>query len=287
MSLARIASAIALVATHLSAAAADPGAQALRVLPVPELYRGDHLRVAVAIETDAGGVVQIYGRPPGGKIGPLLQAEVEPQGKRSQAVRLPMLDSLEVLVLETPGHHEVQAVLVGAGVEPLAAADSWVEIVAHHFGPEARPELLVPTTFVVRDQERPATEKLPLVDGILDGADNPTFLSGSTRLAASGDYRTLWRWARLIKSPGHWHERFLVECHADNRGEHQTNLELSEQRARAMVDYLVRKCGVPSEQLLAVGKGDFEPLADSSEATALKQNRRVVLAVDNLGGARR
>lgn len=138
--------------------------------------------------------------------------------------------------------------------------------------------------FTVQDGKRAAIEKLDLKDGILDGASNPSFLPHRTRLATSEDYRLLWKWARLMNSPAHRHQCFLIECHATTAISRKANLVLSEDRAESIVAYLVDHCHVPKERLTAVGKGDFEPLSGQS-ANASTHNR-ITLVLDNAAGAR-
>lgn len=66
---------------------------------------------------------------------------------------------------------------------------------------------------------------------------------------------------------------FSVEGHADARGEAEANQRLSEQRARAVVDYLVNKHGIVAERLSVVGRGSAEPL--NKARTDAPENRRV------------
>jgi OOP family OmpA-OmpF porin len=67
---------------------------------------------------------------------------------------------------------------------------------------------------------------------------------------------------------------FVIEGHADPRGSPEANLRLSEGRAAAVREYLVRKQAVTEARLTAVGKGDREPLNVSNPAAP--ENRRVV-----------
>ena len=70
----------------------------------------------------------------------------------------------------------------------------------------------------------------------------------------------------------------LVEGHTNSRGSEAYNLELSEGRAQAVVDWLVRN-GVPSERLLAKGRGEASPLLEDSHPDAMVVNRRVEFIV--------
>ncbi len=64
-----------------------------------------------------------------------------------------------------------------------------------------------------------------------------------------------------------------VAGHTDNVGETASNLNLSSERAAAVVTYLVDK-GVDAGRLRSVGYGDTDPLADNNTADGREQNRR-------------
>jgi OmpA-OmpF porin, OOP family len=69
--------------------------------------------------------------------------------------------------------------------------------------------------------------------------------------------------------------RFLVEGHADPRGNAETNLALSQNRADSVRAYLVAHHGIREERLAAVGKGSAEPMNRDNPAAA--ENRRVTI----------
>jgi len=68
---------------------------------------------------------------------------------------------------------------------------------------------------------------------------------------------------------------FRVEGHADARGDVETNRKLSQQRAEAVVGYLVSKHGVLPERLVPQGKGSAEPL--NKDRIDAPENRRVTI----------
>jgi len=65
-----------------------------------------------------------------------------------------------------------------------------------------------------------------------------------------------------------------ISGHTDAQGEHDKNVQLSQDRAQAVVDYLISK-GINSERLTAVGYGPDRPIADNSTSEGRKTNRRV------------
>jgi len=65
-----------------------------------------------------------------------------------------------------------------------------------------------------------------------------------------------------------------VEGHTDNEGSAEGNQVLSQQRADAVVSYLVSN-GVDSDQLTAEGFGADQPIADNDTAEGRAENRRI------------
>jgi OOP family OmpA-OmpF porin len=68
----------------------------------------------------------------------------------------------------------------------------------------------------------------------------------------------------------------VIEGHTDSNGSAEYNQDLSQRRAKTVVDYLVSK-GVPASRLTAQGLGETQPIADNTTAEGRAQNRRVVL----------
>ncbi|RYZ45796.1 MAG: OmpA family protein [Myxococcaceae bacterium] len=68
--------------------------------------------------------------------------------------------------------------------------------------------------------------------------------------------------------------KIRVEGHTDNTGKADYNLDLSQRRAEAVVDYLVAK-GVERGRLEAQGFGPNQPIADNAKADGRAKNRRV------------
>ena len=67
-----------------------------------------------------------------------------------------------------------------------------------------------------------------------------------------------------------------VGGHTDADGSDAYNLKLSDKRAKAVQDYLVKK-GVPAAQLTAKGYGETQPVADNTTPEGKAKNRRVEL----------
>jgi OOP family OmpA-OmpF porin len=81
--------------------------------------------------------------------------------------------------------------------------------------------------------------------------------------------------ARALQSDALAGLTFRVEGHADARGDAEANRKLSQQRAEAVVAYLVSKHGVLPERLQPQGKGSGEPL--NKARMDAPENRRVTI----------
>jgi OmpA-OmpF porin, OOP family len=73
--------------------------------------------------------------------------------------------------------------------------------------------------------------------------------------------------------------KFEVSGHTDTRGNAQHNKELSQKRAAVMVKQLIAK-GVPSDEVISVGKGAEQPLVKPDNTPAKQaKNRRYEVRV--------
>ena len=103
------------------------------------------------------------------------------------------------------------------------------------------------------------------------------FADGQASLAADGR-RSIETLARVLRE--HPQRNVVIEAFTDNSGGEIATRVLSERRARAVRDELVR-LGVPSSRLSAIGRGEFEPRADNSTESGRSQNRRVEVLVQS------
>ena len=69
-----------------------------------------------------------------------------------------------------------------------------------------------------------------------------------------------------------------VAGHTDSDGDSNANMALSEKRAQAVADYLV-KAGLPAERLKAVGYGSSQPVAANDTDDGKAKNRRIDFVV--------
>ena len=98
-----------------------------------------------------------------------------------------------------------------------------------------------------------------------------TFASGSARIEAQSHAILDRVVAAMTQFPS---ARVEVAAHTDSLGSDSYNLDLSRQRAQAVVDYLVAQ-GVDASRLESRGYGETQPVGDNSTAEGRAMNRRV------------
>ncbi len=100
---------------------------------------------------------------------------------------------------------------------------------------------------------------------------NITFVTASANINASSN-TDLDKLVQFLKDNPD--ARLEIQGHTDDVGSAQSNLELSEQRAKAIVNYLESK-GINSSMLEAKGLGSTSPIASNKTASGKAKNRRV------------
>lgn len=108
-----------------------------------------------------------------------------------------------------------------------------------------------------------------------------TFATGSATLTPASE-AVLRNLAMAMTSPDLARIRFRVEGHTDTVGAPALNQALSERRAQAVRDWLIRQHGIEAHRLQAVGLGEQQLLVPTADDTPEPRNRRV--QVLNLGG---
>lgn len=71
-----------------------------------------------------------------------------------------------------------------------------------------------------------------------------------------------------------------IEGHTDSVGTAEYNQGLSERRAESVKTYLVRQ-GIDSRRLVTAGMGEHQPVAGNDSEAGRRQNRRVMVIIEN------
>lgn len=114
-------------------------------------------------------------------------------------------------------------------------------------------------------------EKLKDKEAMLTRTISVHFDTGSDKLGENAKI-VLDEAARLAQTFGK--ARLRVEGHTSSTGNRQDNIELSENRADSVVDYLVEEHGFPRDKFVVVGKGPDDPIASNDTEKGRAKNRR-------------
>lgn len=68
--------------------------------------------------------------------------------------------------------------------------------------------------------------------------------------------------------------RIRIEGNTDNTGSRAANMSLSQKRAQACADYLIKEKGINPNRVIVIGNGPDKPVADNSTAQGREKNRR-------------
>ena len=101
------------------------------------------------------------------------------------------------------------------------------------------------------------------------------FGSSSISAESEGELKTLAETATGLKG-------YIIEVtgHADSTGHDAINTKLSEDRAKAVIAYLMQQGGVPARHIVAPGAmGEYAPVASNETEAGRAENRRVDIKV--------
>lgn len=113
--------------------------------------------------------------------------------------------------------------------------------------------------------------------GVVVNLPDVLFEFDSARLTAAAE-RTAWQIATVVG--GDSARSIAVEGHTDSLGTAAYNERLSEARARAVADRLVKN-GVGRGRLVARGFGESRPVATNETRDGRQRNRRVEVIIEN------
>jgi outer membrane protein OmpA-like peptidoglycan-associated protein len=116
-----------------------------------------------------------------------------------------------------------------------------------------------------------------VIEKINFAAKNVFFATGSFKLLPKS-FKSLDEVATILK--GDDLLKIQIDGHTDAQGDDAKNQTLSENRAKAVKDYLVSK-GVADANTSSAGYGETKPVADNKTAAGRAKNRRVEMTVRN------
>ena len=142
----------------------------------------------------------------------------------------------------------------------------------------------VPADFKVQDQIEVAARRVEIIQEadrcqelLRETAKGGTITFDRAKADLTADSTsTLYTLADIANECPAFH--IEIEGHTDNEGTDERNQRLSDRRARAVVDFLVR-AGVDAKRLSAVGYGSTRPIADNTTADGRAKNRRIDFTV--------
>jgi outer membrane protein OmpA-like peptidoglycan-associated protein len=105
-----------------------------------------------------------------------------------------------------------------------------------------------------------------------------TFESGESEISDDNDALL----AKVVQTIQELPDSYLIiEGHTDNSGRDQTNMTLSQARADAVRDYLVR-AGIRPERITTVGYGAAKPVASNETPEGRRLNRRIEITISRI-----
>jgi outer membrane protein OmpA-like peptidoglycan-associated protein len=167
------------------------------------------------------------------------------------------------------GKKKGQAALIGAvgGGLAGAAVGNYMDRQKQDLEKRLKPE---------RDSGAANVEKLPGDVIKVTMTSQTAFDSGSSTIKP-GFAPTMDKLAGVVSQYGK--TTVTVVGHTDSQGAADYNQQLSQRRAQAVVSYFESK-NVNPDRLVAVGKGESQPIADNSTDAGRRANRRVELLVE-------
>lgn len=110
---------------------------------------------------------------------------------------------------------------------------------------------------------------------------NLFFATNKTRILPQSEEALDELYAFLLDNPS---LTIRITGHTDNVGSNRANQQLSEGRAAAVRDEIIKR-GIAPERIEADGKGEDEPIADNKTEEGRAKNRRVEFTITSTGGA--
>ena len=119
--------------------------------------------------------------------------------------------------------------------------------------------------------------KAPSEPKVIDKMTLQVFFDSGKAILTEADLKELPKAVDFLKKyPG---TKIRLDGYTDSTGAEAYNMKLSERRAMAVRDYLVKEAGVDSSKITVVGHGGADPVADNKTPEGRAKNRRVEISI--------
>ena len=119
--------------------------------------------------------------------------------------------------------------------------------------------------------------KAPPSPQVIDKMTLQVFFDFSKNILTEADLKELPKAVAFVKKyPG---AKIRLDGYTDSIGTDEYNMKLSERRATAVKDYLIKEAGVDSSKITVVGHGEADPVADNKTPEGRAKNRRVEISI--------
>jgi OOP family OmpA-OmpF porin len=119
--------------------------------------------------------------------------------------------------------------------------------------------------------------KAPSEPKVIDKMTLQVFFDSGKAILTEADLKELPKAVDFLKKyPG---TKIRLDGYTDSTGAEAYNMKLSERRATAVRDYLVKEAGVDSSKITVVGHGGADPVADNKTPEGRAKNRRVEISI--------
>ena len=119
--------------------------------------------------------------------------------------------------------------------------------------------------------------KAPSEPKVIDKMTLQVFFDSGKAILTEADLKELPKAVDFLKKyPG---TKIRLDGYTDSTGTEAYNMKLSERRAMAVRDYLVKEAGVDSSKITVVGHGGADPVADNKTPEGRAKNRRVEVSI--------
>ena len=119
--------------------------------------------------------------------------------------------------------------------------------------------------------------KAPPSPQVIDKMTLQVFFDFNKNILTEADLKELPKAVAFVKKyPG---AKIRLDGYTDSIGTDAYNMKLSERRAMAVKDYLIKEAGVDSSKITVVGHGEADPVADNKTPEGRTKNRRVEISI--------